>query len=263
MAESEPNQVATKDALWEAECARRRVLSHLGITPLVSRFDPIAAKPAQRLEVPTGFSGVTPANTPAAPNGGDEMQAAQPREMLRGVADEIASTEEASAISRAPAEETGYAAAGRSEPPADAESGVKSDTPLSLLLVTSYDLLWIEVLEDQFLRQEQLQLIAAMARAIRGASVRCAHQQFDWPSAAGSAVAAAGGMEGMLSGFLHRLTTDHATRHIVQLGACEVLPASDLLMHQIPSSLEMLREGSLKQSAWCVLKPLRARDSSD
>ena len=140
---------------------------------------------------------------------------------------------------------------------------MKSDTPLSLLLVTSYDLLWIEVLEDQFLRQEQLQLIAAMARAIRGASVRCAHQQFDWPSAAGSAVAAAGGMEGMLSGFLHRLTTDHATRHIVQLGACEVLPASDLLMHQIPSSLEMLREGSLKQSAWCVLKPLRARDSSD
>ena len=263
MAESEPNQVATKDALWEAECARRRVLSHLGITPLVSRFDPIAAKPAQRLEVPTGFSGVTPANTPAAPNGGDEMQAAQPREMLRGVADEIASTDEASAISRAPAEETGYAAAGRSEPPADAESGVKSDTPLSLLLVTSDDVLWIEVLEDQLLRQEQLQLIAAMARAIRGASVRCAHQQFDWPSAAGSAVAAAGGMEGMLSGFLHRLTTDHATRHIVQLGACEVLPASDLFMHQIPSSLEMLREGSLKQSAWCVLKPLRARDSSD
>ena len=263
MAESEPNPVATQHALWEAECARRTLLSRLGITPLVSRFDPIAAKPAQRLEVPTGFSGVTPAKTPEAPNGGDEMQAAQPREMLRGVADEIASTEEASAISRAPAEETGYAAAGRSEPPADAESSVKSDTPLSLLLVTSYDLLWIEVLEDQFLRQEQLQLIAAMARAIRGASVRCAHQQFDWPSAAGSAVAAAGGMEGMLSGFLHRLTTDHATRHIVQLGACEVLPASDLLMHQIPSSLEMLREGSLKQSAWCVLKPLRASDSSD
>jgi len=103
-------------------------------------------------------------------------------------------------------------------------------------------------------------LIAAMARAIRGASVRCARQQFDWPPAVGSAVAAAEGIEGMLSGFLHRLTSDHATRHIVQLGACEVLPASNLLMHQIPSSLEMLREGSLKQSAWSVLKPLRASD---
>ena len=261
MAELEPDPVATQDALWEAECARRTLLSHLGITPLVSRFDPIAAKPAQRLEVPTGFSGVTPANTPAAQNGGDEMQAAQLRDMLRGHAGETASTEETGAISRASAEETGYAAAGPSEPPADAESGVKSDTPVSLLLVTSDDVLWIEVLEDQLLRQEQLQLIAAMARAIRGASVRCAHQQFDWPPAAGSAVAAAGGMEGMLSGFMHRLTSDNATRHIVQLGACEVLPASDdLLMHQIPSSLEMLREGSLKQSAWSVLKPLRAGD---
>ena len=49
MAESESHPVAAQDALWEAECARRTVLSHLGITPLVSRFDPIAAKPAQRL----------------------------------------------------------------------------------------------------------------------------------------------------------------------------------------------------------------------
>ena len=260
MAESEPNPVATQDALWEAECARRTLLSHLGITPLVSRFDPIAAKPAQRLEAPAGSSVVTPANTPAAPNGGAEMQAAQLREMFRGDAGETASTAKEGAISRASAEETGFAAAGRSEPPADAESGVKSDTPLSLLLVTSDDVLWIEVLEDQLLRQEQLQLIAAMARAIRGASVRCAHQQFDWPPATGSAVAAAAGMEGMLLGFMQRMTSDHATRHIVQLGACEMLPASDLLMHQIPSSLEMLREGSLKQSAWSVLKPLRASD---
>jgi hypothetical protein len=148
----------------------------------------------------------------------------------------------------------------RSEPPADTKSGVKPDRPLSLLLVTSGDVLWVEVLEDRLLRQEQLQLIAAMARAIRGASVRCAHQQFDWPPAAGSAIAASGGLEGMLSGFLQRLTGDHATRHIVQLGACEVLPASDLPIHQVPSSLEMLREGSLKQSAWSVLKPLRAGD---
>ena len=260
MAESEPNPVAAQDALWEAECARRTLLSHLGITPLISRFDPIAAKPAQRLEVPTGFSGVALANAPANSNGGDEMQAAQLREMLRGDADETASTEETGAISRASAEETGDAAAGRSEPPADAPSVVTSDTPLSLLLFTSDDVLWVEVLEEQLLRQEQLKLVAAMARAIRGASVRCAHQQFDWPPAAGSAVVAAGGMEDMLSGFLHRLTSDHATRHIVQLGACEVLPASELLMHQIPSSLEMLRVGSLKQFAWSVLKPLRASD---
>ena len=260
MAESEPNQVVAQDALWEAECARRTLLSHLGITPLVSRFDPIAAKPAQRLDVPTGSNDMTPAHAPATAKGGEEMQAAQLREMLRGDADAGASTAKEGATSRAPAEETDEAAGDRNESPATAKAGVTSDTPLSLLLVTSGDVLWVEVLEDQLLRQEQLQLIAAMARAIRGASVRCAHQQFDWPPAAGSAIAASGGMEGMLSGFLHRLTSDHATRHIVQLGICEFMPASDLPVHEIPSSLEMLKEGSLKQSAWSVLKPLRVGD---
>ena len=256
MAESEPNQVAAQDALWEAECARRTLLSHLGITPLVSRFDPIAAKPAQRLDAPTGAADTTPANAPATAKGGEEMQAAQLREMLREDANAGASAEQAGATSRAPAE----AAADRGDSPADAKTGVTPDTPLSLLLVTSGDVLWVEVLEDQLLRQEQLQLIAAMARAIRGTSVRCAHQQFDWPPAAESAIAVSGAMEGMLSGFLHRLTGDHATRHIVQLGACEVLPTSDLPVYEIPSSLEMLREGSLKQLAWSVLKPLRASD---
>jgi len=260
MTESEPNQDAAQDALWEAECARRTLLSHLGITPLVSRFDPIAAKPAQRLDVPTGSSDVTPANAPATAKGGEEMQAAQLREMLRSDADADVSAEQAGATSRAPAEAADEAAVDRGESPSTANTGVTPDTPLSLLLVTSGDVLWVEVLEDQLLRQEQLQLIAAMARAIRGASVRCAHQQFDWPPAAGSAIAASGGMEGMLSGFLHRLTTDHGTRHIVQLGIFEVLPTSDLPIHEIPSSLEMLREGSLKQSAWSVLKPLRASD---
>jgi hypothetical protein len=226
MAESEPNPVATQDGLWKAECARRTLLSHLGITPLVSRFDPVAAKPAQRLGVPTGFNDVTSMDDPATSNSDDEMRAAQLREML----------------------------------PATSWRDVTSDTPFSLLFVISDDVLWVEVLEDQLLRQEQLQLIAAMARAIRGASVRCAHQQFDWPPAAGSAIAAAGGMDDMLSGFLQRLTSDHATRHLVQLGDCQVIPDCSLLIHRVPSSLEMLREGSLKQSAWSVLKLLRAGD---
>ena len=260
MAESEPNPVATRDGLWRAECARRTLLSHLGITPLVSRFDPVAAKPAQRLGVPTGFNDVTSIDDPATSNSDDEMRAAQLREMLRGDANEGASAEEADAIPRAPAEEAGDAAADRSEPPAPSWRDVTSDTPFSLLFVTSDDVLWVEALEDQLLRQEQLQLIAAMARAIRGASVRCAHQQFDWPPAAGSAIAAAGGMDDMLSGFLQRLTSDNATRHLVQLGDCHVIPDCSLLIHRVPSSLEMLREGSLKQSAWSVLKLLRAGD---
>ena len=260
MAELEPNQMATQDALWEAECARRTLLSHLGIIPLVSRFDPIAAKPAQRLHVPTGSSEVTPANTSLTFEGGDEMRAALLRDTLRSNADAVALAEEAGATSPASVEKADALAVDRSELLADEKSGVATDTPLSLLLVTSGDVLWIEELEDQLLRQEQLQLITAMARAIRGASVRCAHQQFDWPPAAGSAIAAVGGMGDMFSGFLHRVTSDHATRHIVQLGACEVPPDTDLPIHRVPSSLEMLREGSLKQFAWSVLKLLRAGD---
>ena len=253
MADSEPNPVDAQDLLWEAERARRALLSHLGITPLVSRFDPVGAKPAQRFDVPTGYVDVMHSSAPARAKSGDEMQAPQLREILRRDAD-------AGATFRPSAEESDDIVTDRSESLASAQSNVGGDTPLSLLLVTSGDVLWVEVLEDQLLRQEQLQLIAAMARAIRGASVRCAHQQFDWPPAAGSAIAAAEGMEGMLSGFLHRLTSDHATRCIVQLGAFEGFPAPDLPIHQIPSSLEMLREGSLKQSAWSVLKPLRAGD---
>ena len=260
MADSEPNPGAAHDALWEAECARRTLLSHLGITPLVSRFDPVAAKPAQRLHVPAGSSEVTPANISATSEGGDELQVAMLQDTLRSNADAVVLVEEAGATSPASVEKAGAVAVDRSERLADEKSGVVTDTSLSLLLVTSGDVLWIEVLEDQLLRQEQLQLIAAMARAIRGASVRCAHQQFDWPPAAGSALAAVGGMGDMLSGFLHRVTSDHATRLIVQLGACEVLPDTDLPIHRVPSSLEMLREGSLKQSAWSTLKPLRAGD---
>lgn len=260
MADSEPKPVAAHDALWEAECARRTLLSHLGITPLVSRFDPVAAKPAQRLHVPKDSSEVTPANTSATSEGGDEMQVALLRDTLRSNADADLSAEAAGAKSPVSIEKADAVAGDRSELLAEEKSGVATGTPLSLLLVTSGDVLWIEVLEDQLLRQEQLQLIAAMARAIRGASVRCAHQQFDWPPAAGSAIAAAGGMDDMLSGFLQRLTSDHATRHLVQLGDCQVIPDCSLLIHRVPSSLEMLREGSLKQSAWSVLKLLRAGD---
>ncbi|GIR70876.1 MAG: hypothetical protein CM15mP74_21270 [Halieaceae bacterium] len=65
------------------------------------------------------------------------------------------------------------------------------------------DILWIEVLEDQLLRKSKLQLIAAMARAVRGTNVHCAHQQFDWPPAHQSALSnAKGGMSDLLKGFI-------------------------------------------------------------
>ena len=132
--------------------------------------------------------------------------------------------------------------------------------PLSLVMVISADILWIEVLEDQLLRREQLQLIAAMARAVRGNNVHCAHQQFDWPPAHQSALSSAkGGMSDMLKGFSQRLIRDCATQQMVLMGPCDCLPDTGLPVLEIPSSFNMLRDGSLKQQAWDVLKPLRAR----
>ena len=127
-------------------------------------------------------------------------------------------------------------------------------------MVASADILWIEVLQDQLLRKEQLQLIAAMARAVSGANVQCARQQFDWPPARQSGLLnVKGGMTDMLTGFIQRLTRDFATRQIVLMGPCDCLPDTGLPLSEIPSSLNMLLDGSLKQQAWDVLKPLRDR----
>ena len=228
------------------------LLSHLGITPLVSRFDPAAAKPAERFLAPAASicrSLINSAGVGARGRTSEEMRGEQLRALLRG--DASGDVEHESRVSKASV----APATARSIP---AKTEPATDVPLALLMVTSDDILWIEVLEDRLLRQEQLQLIAAMARAIRGSAVRCAHQQLDWPPSGESALRAPpGGLEEMLSGFLTRLTTDHATQHIVQLGACDALPATSIPIHLMPSSLEMLQDGAKKQHAWSILKPLR------
>lgn len=250
MAQAKTPPPTATEILWQEECARRVLLSHLGITPLVSRFDPAAAKPAERFIAPTDSSvKVLSTQEGLADGPPEEMQGEQLRALLRGDAsDDVENDSRLSKASVAPA--TALSTPAKAEP--------TTEMPLALLIVTSDDILWIEVLEDQLLRQEQLQLIAAMARAIRGAAVRCAHQQLDWPPSGESALRAApGGLEEMLSGFLTRLTTDHATQHIVQLGTCDALPAASIPIHLMPSSLEMLQDGAKKQHAWSVLKPLR------
>lgn len=250
MAEADTQRPTAPEILWQEECARRMVLSHLGITPLISRFDPAAAKPAERFIAPTASSVEALSTREGSAEGPpEEMRGEQLRALLRG--DESGDVENESRVSKASVEP----AAARSTP---AKTESATDIPLALLMVTSDDILWIEILEDRLLRQEQLQLIAAMARAIRGSTVRCAHQQLDWPPSGESALRAPpGGLEEMLSGFLTRLITDHATEHIVQLGACDALPATSIPIHIMPSSLEMLQDGAKKQHAWSILKPLR------
>ena len=245
MTDTDSSLPVAPEALWAQESARRASLVALGITPLVSRADPGGAKPAARYAAPQQVE--SQMSAVAAPRK-DEAQGAQLRAMLQDTGE-------------APRAEAKQAQPKTVLPSTNASSSSErmpdKQSPLSLVMVTSGDVLWVEVLEDQLLRQEQLQLIAGMARAIRGASVRCGHQQFDWPPAGQSALAAApGGLGDMLSGFLQRLTTDHHTQLIICMGPCESLPDTGLPVHYIPSSLDMLRDSALKQTAWAALRPL-------
>ena len=63
-------------------------------------------------------------------------------------------------------------------------------------------------------------------------------------------------MAEVLSGFLQRLTRDHRIELMVLMGDCDCLPSSGITQYRIPSSLSMLRDGSLKETAWATLKPL-------
>ena len=231
--------------VWERELARRALLTQLGIQPLVSRVDGIAARPAARLVAPL-IAWHTEINDAVSTG---EMEGTALRELLRGDGESVIASEQApasdQALSREPLTST-------------TNSAPETTTSLSLLMVVSDDVLWVEQLEDQLLRQEQLRLIAAMARAIRGAEVRCTHQQFDWPPMGQELrTGPQHNLKEMLSGYLHRLTSDHAIGHIIHLGPCAVLPESEMPVTQMPSSLGLLRDAAQKPKAWEALKPLR------
>ena len=235
------------ESLWSNECRRRATLASMGITPLISRADSVGATPANRFLAPIPKDSVATDQEGEAAMGGEQVRA-----LLRG-------TQDASTPEMAESLDKRQLSAASQQSIMDKESRLGTE-PLSLVMVTSADILWIEVLEDQLLRKEQLQLVAAMARAVRGTNVHCAHQQFDWPPAHQSALSSAkGGMSDMLKGFIQRLIRDRATQQMVLMGPCDCLPDTGLPLLEIPSSVSMLRDGSLKQQAWDVLKPLRAR----
>ena len=174
------------------------------------------------------------------------MEGAALRELLRGDGASVTASEQALASDQVVSSDA---------PEPTTNSFPETTTSLSLLMVVSDDVLWVEQLEDQLLRQEQLRLIAAMARAIRGVEVRCTHQRFDWPPA------------GQVSptGTQHNLrempqvtrtdsppTTPSATSFI---WPCAVLPESEMPVTQSPSSLDLLRDAAKKPIAWKAIKP--------
>jgi hypothetical protein len=255
MIDSQDSHSMASDEAWQRECARRVLLERLGIMPLVSRFDAVGAKTTVRQLEPTVPAEIaTAASMTTAEMQGDEL-----RQLLR--------TDHAMPIQETPGgrgdDQPSSASPSRqvTETAASLENlGSANEAPLSLLMAITGDVLWIETLEDQLLRREQLQLIGAMARAIRGPDVRTTHQQFDWPPKAGPALSThSGGLTGMLTGFLQRLITDNDAQIIIQLGQVASLPVLQAPVYELPSTLAMCRDGLRKQAAWAVLKPLQNR----
>ena len=231
---------------WQRECARRVMLRHLGLTPLISRFDPAGAKLANRLIAPEDATENVGLVSPSTPTG-DKYGAEHVRALLRDIGSTPSSND-------APVGNGGDSNA--------AETAVLAQQTerISLLVVVTADVIWVELLEDFLLRKEQLRLIAGMARAVRGEKVSSAHQRFDWPPAGSLSLSTrSGGLQDMLSGFLGRLIADNDAQFLIRLGSVEALPSLSLSVRDLPSSIAMLRDPAIKREAWSELRSLPGR----
>ena len=216
-----PSVVAT-------EMARRKALEAMGIDVYVSRFDLPGAARAVRQRVESS-------SPSAVPDHSSEMGAR--------------SVETATRRSKTPAPTPAPSAAVRERAEA---------VRFSMLLASAGPFLWIEQLSDGLIRQDQLALINAMARAISPqASIR--QQQFDWPMRGGSAVASdAESAKQALQGLIQRMAREVNAKRVVVMGTCPFL--SERIAQSavvIPSTIAMLSNASLKREAWQALKPLR------
>ena len=229
--------VAT-DSELRVEMARRNALQAMGITPLVSIRDVAGAKPSVRK--------LLPKQEPIAKQSVASADAARPNVSRPPIAPTIASTP------RVDAETKSQPAARKSE-----------SVQFSMVLVAAGPFLWVEQIADGLIRQDQLALVAAMARAVSGSSVSVNHQQFDWPPAGASALNSDSDSAAQaLQGLIQRLARDHEAKRVIAMGPCDYLPAriadAGVL---IPSTLAMLENPQLKATAWEALKPLRTLTS--
>lgn len=225
-----------------AEMARRQALSAMGIDVYVSRYDLPGAAPAvrQRLaqaEAAEVVSSDIPARVAIA-------NTASTTPAMR--VNSVKTSERASA----PSQTSGVS-------PAKSTEAVT----FSMLLASAGPFLWLEQLADGLLRQDQLALINAMARAL-SSDVSVRQQQFDWPMRGNTALS--GDVESAkqaLQGLIQRMAREVDAKRVVVMGACPFLPdriAQSAVV--IPATIAMLQNPALKREAWQALKPLRSID---
>ena len=236
-----PDTATASSHLISAEIARRQALSAMGISVYSSRFDFPGAAKTRRLALP-----VAEANEPAVAS-----RLVEPRiENLSASAPQVPQSSSSGPASRVPDS--------LSRAP-DSSPGPQSIS-FSMLLASAGPFLWLEELGDGLIRQDQLALINAMARAISTPTTKLMQQQFDWPVAGSSALSGdAESAKQALHGLIQRMAREVDAKRVILMGDCHYLP--DRIVQsgvQIPSTLAMLSEPALKRVAWEALKPLKS-----
>lgn len=240
MSDTPETATASPDVI-AAEMARRQALSAMGITVYSSRFDFPGAAKAQRFAVP-------------AP----ELN--EPVVVSRSVEPRI-ETHSTPVLQMPQATSGGPAADVPVSQSRAAESSSGSESvSFSMLLASAGPFLWLEELGDGLIRQDQLALINAMARAISTPTTTLMQQQVDWPVAGNSALSGdAESAKQALHGLIQRMAREVDAKRVILMGDCHYLP--DRIVQsgvRIPSTLAMLSEPSLKRVAWEALKPLKS-----
>jgi hypothetical protein len=240
MSDTPETATASSDVI-AAEMARRQALSAMGITVYSSRFDFPGAAKAQRLAVPVAES-----SEPVVPSRSVERQIETPNASIP----QIPNSRSAGAASNVPVSHSRLL-----------ESSSRSESvSFSMLLASAGPFLWLEELGDGLIRQDQLALINAMARAISTPTTKLMQQQFDWPVAGNSALSGdAESAKQALHGLIQRMAREVDAKRVILMGDCHYLP--DRIVQsgvRIPSTLTMLSEPALKRVAWEALKPLKS-----
>lgn len=225
-----------------AEMARRQALAAMGIDVYLSRYDMPGAAPAVRQRL---------VQVKATEDASSDRSAREPKVKTANP------TPAPRADLAMDTERTATASTSSGVSPAISSEAVT----FSMLLASAGPFLWVEQLADGLLRQDQLALINAMARAL-SADVSVRQQQFDWPMRGNTALSGdAESAKQALQGLIQRMAREVDAKRVVVMGACPFLPdriAQSAVV--IPATIAMLQNPALKREAWQALKPLRAID---
>lgn len=236
MSDTPDTATASPDVI-AAEMARRQALSAMGISVYSSRFDFLGAAKAQRFAVP-----VPEVNEPAVVSRSVEPRIETPSTPVPQMP-QMTTSNPASRV-----------------PVSQSRASGSESVSFSMLLASAGPFLWLEELGDGLIRQDQLGLINAMARAISTPTTKLMQQQFDWPVAGNSALSGdAESAKQALHGLIQRMAREVDAKRVILMGDCHYLP--DRIVQsgvRIPSTMAMLSEPALKRVAWEALKPLKS-----